>query len=308
MARDRLFGTARAAGAHSMLRSRWLYLAIVIAVALAYVPFFRSIALSAGTDHHAGHVVYVPVFVLVLLVADRQRLRRSISHGEVSGAVLTMLAGATLALGYQRASVPLQGVSLVAAAAGLVWWRFGRRTVRALAFTLGFLLLIVPPPRHVVAALTPVMQQFVAVFAANVLFFVRIPIERDGVSLLLPGTTLDVVEECAGLRFVLIVFVFASAFGRLVLPTRSSRLALVAVAVPVAIVTNATRVAALSAGAHLIGPHVVTGPMHFQIGRVFWALGLLVVASIGCKLRSGGRDRANGTVPGVSNPAVPAKS
>jgi len=316
MARNRLFGTARAAGAHPRWRSGWLYSAVIIAVALASVPFFRSIARAAETDHHAGHVVYVPVFAVVLLVADRRRLRRSIGHGEAGGVALTMLAAASLAVGYQRASVALQGVSLVATAAGLVWWRFGRRTVRALAFTLGFLLLMLPPSPPLVAALTPAMQQFVAAFTASVLSYARIPVERDGISLLLPGTTLDVVEECAGLRFVLVVVVFAAALGRLVLPTIWSRLALLLAAVAVAILTNATRVAALSAGAHLIGPHVITGPLHFQIGRVFWALGLLVVVVIACTLRSSGGDRtvtarprdAEGSLPVGSNPAVSAKS
>ena len=320
MARNRLFGAARAAGGHPRPRSRWLYgavvIAVVIGVALAYVPFFRSIGLAAGTDHHAGHVVYVPVFVVVLLVADRHRLRRSIGRGEAGGAALTMLATAILAVGYQVEAVPLQGVSLVATTAGLVWWICGRRTLRALSFTLGFLLLMLPPPRQLVAAVIPAMQEFVAAFAATVLLYVRIPVERDGISLLLPGTTLDVVEECAGLRFVLIVFVFAVAFARLVLPTISTRLTLVAVAVPVAILTNATRVAALSAGAHLIGPHVITGPLHFQIGRAFWALGLLLVVGVACKLRSRANDGtatarpgdARDALPGGSNPAVRAKS
>jgi exosortase len=315
MARNRLFGTVRAAG-HPPLRSRWLYSAVTIAVALAYVPFFRSIALAAETDNHAGHVIYVPVFAVVLLVADRRRLRRSISHGDAGGVALTMLAAAILAVGYQRASVALQGVSLVATAAGLVWWRCGRRTVRALAFTLGFLLLMLPPPPQLVAAFIPTMQQFVAAFTASVLSYARIPIERDGISLLLPGTTLDVVEECAGLRFVLIVIVFAAALGRLVLPTISSRLALLLVAVPVAVLTNVTRVAALSAGAHLIGSHVITDPLHFQIGRVFWALGLLVVVVVACTLRSRSGDGtatasprdAEGSLPVSSNPAVSAKS
>ena len=316
MALNRLFGTARAAGAHPLPRSGWLYPATVIAVALAYVPFFRAIALAAATDHHAGHVVYVPVFAVVLLVADRRRLWRSLGDGDAGGTALTVVATAILLIAYQRTSVVLQGVSLVLAASGLAWWRFGRRTVRALTFTLGFLLFMLPPPRELVAALTPAMQQFVAAFTAAVLFYAGIPIERDGISLLLPGTTLDVVEECAGLRFVLIVFVFASAFGRLVLPTISSRLALDALAIAVAILTNATRVAALSAGAHLIGPHVISGPLHFQIGRVFWALGLLAVVAVACKLRSWAADRtASGrprateaTSPGGSNPAITAKS
>ena len=298
MGRHRLFGTSRAAGARPLRRTLWLSGAAALGLLVAYVPFFRSIAHAAGTDHHAGHVVYVPLFAIVLLVADRERVVRSIGRGEAGGATLTTLAAAFLGAAYAWSSVPLQAVSLVVAIAGLVWWTCGRRTVRTVSVTLAFLLLMLPPPRELVAAVAPAMQHFVAAFAAGALRALDIPVEREGIRLLLPGMTLEVVEECAGLRFALIVVVFASAFARLVLPTIGGQLTLVALAVPVAILTNATRVTALSAGAHVIGEDVISGPLHFQIGRGCWALGLLVIVAIAWALRSrtanDGRDAVSG--------------
>ena len=264
----------------------WLACAVGIAVAIAYVPFFQSIAHAAGADHHAGHVAYVPMFFIILLLADRDRLRRSRGQREPRGVAVMALAGGILAIGYYSMSVALQGLSLVVALAGLVCWLFGIRTLRALSFTLAFLLFMLPPPRDLLAAVAPGMQRFVAAFAQGVLSAFQMPVQRDGIHLLLPERTLEVVEECAGLRFALIVVVFASALARLVLPTIASQLTLVALALPVAALTNATRVATLTAGAHLIGDHVINGPLHFQIGRAFWVLGLLAVVGIACGLRS----------------------
>ena len=306
MGRNRLFATSGTAGCRPRPRTLWLACAVSIAVAIAYVPFFRSIAHAAGADHHAGHVAYVPIFAVILLVADRQRLRLSIDQGEPRGVAIIALAGGILALGYHSASVPLQGLSLVAALAGLVWWVFGRGTVQALTFTLAFLLFMLPPPREFVGAVAPATQEFVAAFSQWVLGALQLPVERDGVHLLLPERTLEVVEECAGLRFALTVFVFASALARLVLPTIASQLTLVAAAIAVALLTNAARVATLTAGAHLIGEQVISGPLHYQIGRGFWVLGLLVVVGIACGLRSRRRDAGKLFSGGASRPASAA--
>ena len=274
--RSRLKSTPRA----------WLHPAAVIAVFIAYGPFLQSAFHLSATDHHAGHVIFVPVFALALVWADRRRLRRSIGRGETMGAVVTTLALAVVAIAYSWASVPLQALSFVAAVAGLLLWFYGRRTVLRMAFVLVFLLFMSPPSRELVSAVAPSLQHFVAAFSSIVLDSLRIPVERQGVLLLLPEVTLEVAEECAGLRFVLILLVFASALARIALPTISSQLTLVALSIPVSILANAIRVAAMSAGAHVIGLHVIRGPLHFHIGKVFWVLALLVVIGIARILRS----------------------
>jgi exosortase len=253
---------------------------------VAYVPFFRSLASVSAGHPYAGHVVFVPIFAAALLWLERHRFRRLAKVGHASGAAVMVLALGLLAFGYTSASVRLQALSLVMAVAGILLSVYGPGSLRATGFVLAFLLLTIPPPREAVAALAPDVQRVVAAFAAVVLESLHIPVVHEGVFLRLPGLTLEVAEECAGLRFSLILLVFVTAFARAVLPTRSSQLALVGLAIPVAMLANAMRVAVTGIGAYAIGPHVATGPLHYYIGKGFWALAILGMIAIAWGLRA----------------------
>jgi exosortase len=289
-------------------RHHWLHPAAALAVFLGYVPFFRSTVQLSATEHHAGHVIFVPVFAVILVWVDRHRLRGLIGRGEASGAIVTGLALALVAVAYRWESVPLQAVSFVLAIGGLLVWCYGKRILRGTGYVLLLLLFMSPPSPHVVSTVVPSLQHFVAVFTSTVLDALRIPVERHGVLLMLPEITLEVAEECAGLRFVLILLVFASALARIALPTISSQLTLVALSVPVAILANAARVASMSAGAHVIGLQVIKGPLHFHIGKGFWVLGLVVLIAMARILRSARvrrvvRSCLRGPIPPRASPA-----
>lgn len=279
----------------------WLCCAVAATVFIAYLPFFKALARVSVENPYAGHVIFVPILAAVLLWLDRHRLRGLTGHGRVGGAGLTAVALALAGIAYRVSSVPLQALSLVLTLAGLGLWMCGMRGVRRMGFVLVFLLFMMPPPRDAVATLAPGVQHLVAAFSAVVLDGLRIPVELEGVSLRLPGLTLEVAEECAGLRFLLTLLVLVSAFARMVLPTISAQLALVVLSIPVAVLTNAARVAATSVGAYAIGPDVATGPLHFYIGKGFWALGLLAMIGFALWLRS----RTHGAVAaGRSRPGA----
>jgi exosortase/archaeosortase family protein len=71
-------------------------------------------------------------------------------------------------------------------------------------------------------------------------------------------------------------------------------------AVPVAVLANAIRVAVTAVGGYAIGPHVATGPIHYYVGKSFWALAILVMIAIAWVLRS----RIHGTpVRGDARPS-----
>jgi exosortase len=258
----------------------------------AYVPFFKSLASVSARHPYAGHVVFVPIFAATLLWLERQRFRRLAEPGHASGAAVMVLALGLLAFGYASASLPLQALSLVIAVAGVALSVYGPGGLRATGFVLAFMLLTIPPPREAVAALAPDIQRVVAAFSAVVLESLHIPVAHEGIFLRLPELTLEVAEECAGLRFSLILLVFVTAFARAVLPTRSSQLMLVSIAIPAAMLANAIRVAATSVGAYLIGPHVATGPLHYYIGKSFWALAVLAMIGLAALLRA----HANGVI------------
>jgi hypothetical protein len=46
------------------------------------------------------------------------------------------------------------------------------------------------------------------------------------------------------------------------------------------------RVAVTGIGAYAIGPHVATGPLHYYIGKGFWALAILGMIAIAWGLRA----------------------
>jgi exosortase len=288
MRADRSFGSAR-----GLVRA-WLPWVAAAALIVVYVPFFETLAMVSAQHPYAGHVIFVPIFAAGLLWLERRQFRDSSDQGHASGMAVTALAVAVAGLGYATADLTLQALSLVVATAGMALWFHGVRGIRQAGFVLAFLLLMVPPPRDVVSAVAPAIQHVVAAFSAQILEGLRIPVAHQGIFLRLPQLTLEVAEECAGLRFSLILFVFVSAFARAVVPTFAGQMILIALSFPVAMLANATRVAVTSVGAYVIGAHVATGPLHYYIGKTFWLLAL--VAMIGLtgllRARENGRSRA----------------
>jgi len=265
--------------------SAWL--ALPAALLLAQLPFFMQLVQAAATNPYAGHVLLVPALAAALLWLDcRQLSTTTARHQYLVGGSLAGLALVLVALGQHWRSMPVQALSLIAALAGLGVWFFGLRWLRRGAFVLMFLLLMIPPPADVVRAVAPSLQELIAGFSSAVLECLLIPVVPDGVFLRLPGLSLEVAEECAGLRFLFMLVVIVAAFARFVLPKLSAQMTLIALSIPVAVFANAMRVATTAVGAYVIGPQVATGPLHYYIGKGFWAAAFGVMIGVAVLLRS----------------------
>lgn len=263
-----------------------LQAAAVLAVAAAYLPFFGSLLRAPAENPYGGHVVFVPIFAGLLLWRDRHRYRELAGRGHPGGVAVAGLALAVLAMGYQSGVLALQAVSFPVALAGLGLWVYGPRGLRQAAFVLLFLPLMAPLPQTAVSAISPTVQHAVATFSATLLRLIWFPVEQRGILLYVPGLTLEVAEECNGLRFLPILVVFVSAFARIVLPTASSQAVLIALSIPAAMLANGLRVVATAIGTHVIGPEIASGPTHYYIGKAFWILALLTMIAIAWQLRS----------------------
>jgi exosortase len=273
--------------------------AAAVVLLIAYVPFGATIVRISAGDFYARHVVFVPVFAMTVLWIERHRLRGLAGGGGPGGPAIAAAALALLGFGYATASVLAQTLSFVGVLTGLVVWFYGVEGARRSAFVLAFLLLMIPPPREAIAAIAPGIQHAVAAFSAVVAGALQIPIEQQGIFLRLPGLTLVVAEACAGLRFSLILFVFVVAFARLVLPSRSTQVALILLSIPVVMMANAMRVTAITVGAYVFGTHVATGSLHDYIGKSFWILAVLTMITFAMQLRT--RTIRNGAaVPAVA--------
>ena len=258
------------------------------ALAALYWPVLAGMAWEWWTDQYAGHGMFVPAFSALLLWMDRDRLRAAAGRGEPAGLLLVGLGLGVLWLGTSAGSLLVQGLSVSLAVAGAVLWGFGPRCLRVAAFPVGFLAFMVPFPRALVEAMTLDLQLFAASFAVGALRLFGIPVFHSGVVIALPSLTLQVAEVCNGLRFLMALVVLTTAFAEVGQRSLPRKLVLIGSAIPIAILANAMRVAAIGLGVYYVGPEAASGTIHNWIGKGVWALTLLPLLGIGVLLRRGG--------------------
>jgi exosortase len=214
-----------------------------------------------------------------------QRRRRFISSldgrsAPVAG-VAALLAGFALHLaGSLGADLFLTRVSVVVLLVGMSCFLAGPAATRVMAPAFTFLLLAIPPPTLVVNAVTLPLQLVASQIAEASLMGAGIPVYRDGNLLQLSSTTLEVAEACSGLRSVVSLGALAVLFAWATPGGLAGRTALVASAVPVAVVTNGVRVALTGVASEVWGPHVVNSSWHSFTGWVTFVVSLAILMAL----------------------------
>jgi exosortase len=265
-----------------------IQIVLVVVLAALYAPALAEIARVWWTDTYAGHGMFVPLFSALVAWTERERLRAAAGPGHPVGIAAIAAGVGLLVLGSLWGSLLVKGISIAVVIAGLVAWSFGLRCLRAAAFPIAFLLLMAPLPRPVVAAVTLQTQLFAAAFAAAAVRLFDLPVYQTGVTIELPAVTLQVVEACNGLRFLMALLVLTAAFAHLTQRSAWRKVVLVASAIPFAILANAARVAAIALGVYFVGPQVASGTIHHMIGKAVWALTLIPLIVLGLLLARGG--------------------
>ncbi len=107
----------------------------------------------------------------------------------------------------------LTTLSFVLLLGSVCGWFLGGQTLRAIAFPLGFLLLLVPFPVFFRSWVETLLQHSSA--AAAFVFFkvIGTPVYHEGLSFLLPGITLEVAPECSGIHSTLALFITSLLAG-----------------------------------------------------------------------------------------------
>ena len=255
-----------------------------VAIAVAYLPVVHAVLTLGRGDPYYGYLgLVLPVFA-VMLWASRDRRATVAGRGHRLGVALVLLAFLLLALGRWESSLQLQSLSLVVAVAGAGVWLRGVDWVRATAFPLAFLLFLVPVPRGLFDAVTLDVQRFVARHAGAMLQSFGVPVRLEEIAIHLPGVTLEIVEGCNGLRFLMGLVVLMAGTAGLLVSSATGRALLVALAVPAALAANVVRITALGLAAYWFGPDAAQGGPHDIIGKTVWAATILSLVLVAWRL------------------------
>ena len=132
-------------------------------------------------------------------------------------------------------------------------------------------------PELVTQALALPLQFRASKMGAALLQMRQVPVLLTGNVIRLPGHELFVTEACSGLRSLTALLSVAVLMSALVLRTIVGRVALVALAIPIAIVVNGIRVFMTGFLVFFVDPKLGDGCMHLTEG---WLLFLVSLASL----------------------------
>ena len=257
--------------------------ALGAAAAVLYAPVVWKLGLDWWSDPEYSHGLLCAPLAVAMVLARRRRFENTPASPRLIGLVGAALAIGLLLLGTLGAELFLTRLSLLMFIASAIVYLFGWQHVRLLAFPLTLLLLSIPIPAILITRITLPLQFVASATTETVLAVTSIPVLREGNVLVLPNATLQVAEACSGIRSLVSLLVLALLVARFSERRTWARAAIVASAVPIAIVVNSLRVTVTAVATYWYGITAAEGMLHDATGLVMFvvAVGLVLACARG---------------------------
>ncbi len=271
----------------SMQKSRHsLFLAVgAVLFAIFWRPLWDLVGLSLQRDAYS-HISLIPLISISLIYWRRtavfKRLGSTCYAGSVPFLVGLALYGVAGRVGTMSppdvvSSFSLSIMGFVVACVGAFLFTYGWAAFRAALFPLGFLLFIVPMPAFFLTKIISCLQQGSSEAAALILNALGVPFLRNGLVFQLPGITIEVAEECSGIRSSIALLITTLLAAQFLLRSKWRKLGLCILVFPVAMVKNGLRIATLSILAVYVNHDFLFGSLHRSGGFMFFLIGLAVL-------------------------------
>jgi exosortase len=259
----------------------WAPIALsVAAFALLYRAVIAKLVYDWAYDGNFSHGFLIVPIAGYLVWERRKKLAATPIEPSVVGLVLLLGSLITLAAGILGAELFLSRVSLIGVIGSIVVFTTGWRVLRVLMFPLAFLLLMIPIPAIVFNQISLPLQLVASKAAEYTLQMVHIPVLREGNVIVLANTSLEVAEACSGIRSLISLVTLAIVYGYFSEGRVWARFVLTLAAVPVAVVSNAARVAGTGLAAHYSGPQVAEGFFHTFSGWMLFLVAFVMLFAI----------------------------
>lgn len=263
------------------------FVAFIVVSSLAFYKTLSALVTYSLHEESSSHIVLIPLIAFSLLYLERQN-KFSITRTSIGSGIGLVLSGMVLYWLANREPFPQDGnwpLSLEAFSIILVWVGgfvlcYGFVALRAGAFPLLFLLLMVPLPDVVLDRTIHALQEGSTEIAYLIFQAVGIPVSRNGFLLAVPGITIEVAKECSSIRSSIALFITCLLAAHLYLRTGWKMFLFVLLSLPVSVIKNGIRIATLTLLSIYVDPDFLTGRLHHEGGFVFFLIALLILCPV----------------------------
>ena len=287
-------------------RNYWRVFAIISAILFTYAAVLVKLSRDWWLDENYSHGLLVPFLIGYILWQQRDNLATEpIRPSVLLGGLAVVFALLALWAGVAGAELYTQRMSLVLLIAGTVVYFAGLGFLRLLLVPLGLLILAIPIPAIVFNKIAFPLQLFASRCAVWSMSVLGIPVLRQGNVIELKPlnsfTTkkLEVVEACSGIRSLMTLVTLAVVFAYFTHPRDNDAnpprgrfgwlrsygfwrsTILVCSAIPIAILTNASRVSGTGILSRYYGTQIADGFFHTFSGWAIYIAAFLLLFLVG---------------------------
>jgi exosortase len=255
-----------------------------------YWTVVPKMAMDWWNDPNFSHGLIVPVFSAYLIWEKRNDLKPFSCRDSAFSGLLILFAGAVLlVIGKAGGEYFTMRLSLVLVIGGLFRVVFGKDGFRRCLFPLGFLLFMIPIPYILYDGIAFPLKMVASWIGEHSLRSIGVPVFREGNIISLPTMVLEVADACSGIRSLFSLLAVASVAAYLGSRTIIVRTMVVISAVPIAVVTNSTRIVGTGVFIDLGYPQLAQGFFHTFSGWLIFLGGfalILATTLVGSHLES----------------------
>jgi exosortase C (VPDSG-CTERM-specific) len=247
-------------------------------------PLLALINYAAGSDLYS-YILLIPFVSAYLLYLRRNQLPKAYVV-DLPRAMVFLAAGVGsfaftywLHFGEQSSAkadyLTLQTLSFLCCLVAGGFFFFGRAWMQAAAFPLAYLIFMVPMPHSMRNALE-LASKSASAEVANLLFHLsNVPFLRAGAVFQLPNITIEVAQECSGIRSSWVLFMTSILAANLFLKTSWRRIVLVVFVIPLGVLRNGFRILVIGLLCVNVGPQMIHSVIHRRGGPLFFVLSLV---------------------------------
>jgi exosortase len=257
-----------------------------LGMVLFHNPGVQLLKMSFRSELYS-HIPLIPLISLCILIFSRKKVFADLSWGWRGGFGLVALGLAVLLAANQVGGLDKNDYLSMVMSGAVLWFIgsfvlcYGSRAFKEAMFPLLFLAFVIPIPKFI---LDPFVDLLLigSAYSTEVIFdLTGVPVHRNGFTFALPGITIEVAEQCSGIRSSIALIITSVFAGYLFLQKGWSRVILVLSFFPITVFKNALRIVTLSLLASYVDTRFITGSWLHQSGGIpFFAVGLALMAPV----------------------------
>jgi exosortase len=234
-----------------------------------------------------SHIPVIPLISLCILILSRKRIFSETGWGWGEGFALIALGVAALLAADRVAGLDHNDYLSIVMSGGVLWFIgsfalcYGSKAFKEAMFPLLFLFFVIPIPKFILDPFVNLLLVGSAYSSELIFNLTGVPVHRDGFTFALPGITIEVAQQCSGIRSSIALVITSVFAGYLFLQKGWSRLLLVLSFFPITVFKNSLRIVTLSLLASYVDTRFITGSwLHKSGGIPFFAVGLALMAPV----------------------------